>query len=152
MAEVGFGGWGREMGDMSSLKNKKDYFIRQTYLAEQDYSSNKPKMQFIDILNINSHWININICRAKTDIETIPGKTGFIYLCTCRSAKSGSNFFMTKPSFLQHPQNWAEPNYTERVWLPHMLTENFFLSYGMFFKNLHRNRSKNPRSRRPWRQ
>lgn len=55
MAEVGFGGWGREMGDMSSLKNKKDYFIRQTYLAEQDYSSNKPKMQFIDILNINSH-------------------------------------------------------------------------------------------------
>lgn len=50
----------------------------------------------------------------QTQPETIPSKTGFIYLRTCRSAKSGSNFFMTNPSFLQYLHNGAESNYTER--------------------------------------
>lgn len=58
MVEVGFfGGWGKGDGGYEFIKKIKErgYFIRQTDLAEQDYSSNKPKMQFIDILNINSH-------------------------------------------------------------------------------------------------
>lgn len=72
--------------------------------------------------------------RKQIEPETIPCKTGFIYLCPCRSGQSGSNFFVTKPRLLQYPHNRAEPNYIERFWISSHANEEVLCTYGILLK------------------
>lgn len=84
--------------------------------------------------------------------ETFLGKTVFMYLCTCRSAKSGSNFLHDKIQFSATSSQSSRTKLYWEVWNLLLCQGGFLCNFIACFNLPHSNKPKHPRNIRRHRQ